>query len=145
MAEVRHSSTVNAPQSKVFDYVNDYRTVPEYMMGITRFDLVGEQESGVGAKFDSVMRIGPKDFSSILECTEWVENEKIRMEAQSGFPVIIEWTFAATGESVSEMECVFDFKLPGGLAGRALKAIIDPFAKQAVKHTEKQVRAAVEG
>ena len=37
------------------------------------------------------------------------------------------------------MTVAFDFKLPGGIAGKLLGGLIGPFADQAVKHSEETI------
>ncbi|MFT3661678.1 MAG: SRPBCC family protein [Gordonia sp. (in: high G+C Gram-positive bacteria)] len=146
MAEVRHSAVVNAPRAKVFAYVNDYTNVPDYFFGVSKFDPATDQTEGVGATFDSVIKIGPKDMKSQMQCVEWVQDEVISLKSISGLSSATAWRFGdGDDEGTTKLDVTFEYSLPGGLVGKILSPIIGPFADQAVKHTEKVVREKTEG
>lgn len=143
MGEVRHEGLIEGPRSAVFDYVNSYQNVPEYMFGVKKFAPRTEQTEGVGATFDAAIDIGPKTLKSTVKCVEWVENEVIRLEAVEGFGANTTWRFADEGDG-TKLDVHFDYKLPGGLAGKALGALVGPFANQAIKHTENKIAVHVD-
>ncbi len=144
MPGVRHTVTTPTPREEVFAYVDDYRNVPEWMFGVTRFTPVTEQTSGVGATYDATMRIGPKNLKSTLRVTEWEEGRVLVLTSIAGFDVQTGWRFADGDDGTTAVDVNFDYELPGGLAGRALGAIIEPVVGQAIKQTENALRAAVE-
>ena len=145
MGEVRHSTVVNAPREKVFAYVNSYRNVPDYFFGISRFAPATDQTDGVGATFDAAIKIGPKELTSRTECIEWAENEAISLKSTAGRGSAVDWRFGDGEEDgTTALDVVIEYTLPGGLVGRLLGPLMGPFADQAVKHTEKVVRANTE-
>ncbi|WP_440712583.1 SRPBCC family protein [Gordonia sp. FQ] len=146
MGEVSHSAVVKAPRETVFAYVNDYQNVPDYFFGISKFRPVTDQTEGLGAVFDTAIKIGPKELKSQTKCTEWVENELISLESVSGLSSATRWSFSdGDEEGTTKLDVVFRYSLPGGLAGKILSPLMGPFADQAVKHTEKVVREKTEG
>lgn len=144
MPGVRHEVTTASPRAQVFAYVDDYRNVPEWMFGVTEFTAVTEQTSGLGATYEACMKIGPKNLKSTLRVTEWVENEVLVLTSIAGFDVQTGWRFADGDDGATVVDVNFDYTLPGGLAGRALGAIIEPVVGQAVRQTEAALRSAVE-
>ena len=143
MPGVRQTVITGAPREHVFAYVDDYRNVPDWMFGVTKFTPITEQTSGLGATYEANMKIGPKNLTSTLKVIEWVENEVVVLSSIAGFDVETGWRFSADGDQ-TVVDVNFDYNLPGGLAGRALGAIIEPVVGQAVKQTEQALRAAVE-
>ncbi|MGB3696642.1 MAG: SRPBCC family protein [Gordonia sp. (in: high G+C Gram-positive bacteria)] len=145
MGEVTHEAVVNGPRDQVFAYVNDYANVPEYFFGVSRFTPTTDRTEGLGAVFETALKVGPKELKSTVECTGWVENELIQLESISGFGADSTWTFADGEQAGTTVLTVrFGYTLPGGLAGKVLGGLIGPFAEQAVRHTESRVREAVE-
>ncbi|QRY61105.1 SRPBCC family protein [Gordonia sp. PDNC005] len=145
MSEVRHEAVTTAPREKLFAYVDDYKNVPEYMLGITSFEPTTDIVQGKGSVFAAALKVGPKELKSTVECTEWVENELIKLESVKGFGANTEWAFRDGDEpGTTVLSVVFDFTLPGGLAGKVLGGLIGPFADQAIKHIESKIRTAVE-
>ncbi|WP_347955918.1 SRPBCC family protein [Gordonia aichiensis] len=144
MPGVRQTVSTVTSRERVFAYVDDYRNVPGWMFGVTEFMPTTEQTSGLGATYAACMKIGPKALKSTLQVTEWVENEVVVLSSIAGFDVETGWRFADGPDGATVVDVNFDYRLPGGLAGRALGAIIEPVVGQAVRQTESALRAAVE-
>ncbi|GAA1481380.1 hypothetical protein GCM10009624_18200 [Gordonia sinesedis] len=142
MGSVSHRAVIDAPRDRVFDYVNDYRNVPEYMDGIRTFTPTTDVDEGLGAIFDAELNLGPKTLKSTVEVTEWVRDEVIVLDSIAGFRADTRWRFT-DADGGTEMHVEFSYTLPGGLAGKALAALIEPFANQAVKRTEANLIAGV--
>lgn len=140
MIHVRHSAVAEIPLDIAFAYVDNHRTVPDWMFGITRFEPVGEQISGLGALFDTTMRIGPKGLDSRVQIVEWERNSTIALESVSGFRTSSSWTFLDVGAGATRLEVDFGYELPGGLAGRTLGMLIEPVVGTAVRQTEQVLR-----
>lgn len=143
MGVVRHSSEVKATRERAFAYVNDHRHVPDWMFGVKKFEPVSETTYGLGATFDVVMNVGPKALKATLEVTEFVENEIVRLESINGFSAATVWRFADSGDGTA-VEAELSYDLPGGIAGRALGAIIEPVVGQAVRHTDSALRSQLD-
>ncbi|MGW0019856.1 SRPBCC family protein [Rhodococcus sp. NPDC003382] len=139
MIHVRHSAVAAVPLDIAFAYVDDHRTVPEWMFGVSRFEPVGAQVSGLGAVFDAAMQIGPKSLDTRLEVVEWERDRIIVLNSVAGFRTSSSWTFTDLGDS-SRLDVDFGYELPGGLAGRALGMLIEPVVGTAVRQTEQALR-----
>ncbi|GAB17921.1 hypothetical protein GOEFS_042_00120 [Gordonia effusa NBRC 100432] len=146
MTVIRRQVVANAPRELAFAHVNNYRSVPTWMFGVTKFTPLTEQTEGLDSTFDATMKIGPKSLHSTLRTTEWVENELIKLESIDGISAGTTWRFADAEGGRTAVDVEFAYNLPGGLAGRALAAIIEPVVGQAIRYTEttltKQVEAA---
>lgn len=145
MTTIHHTATASVPVSTAFAHVADYRTVPQWFFGISRFVPQGEKDYGLGATYDSAVKIGPKEIGSVVEVTEFEEDRLITLKSIAGFKTTSRWTFSAVGDTATELAVEFTYDLPGGLAGRALGMIIEPFAVQAVKASEAALRRDLEG
>ncbi|MBV6759717.1 SRPBCC family protein [Rhodococcus opacus] len=144
MIEIHHTAVAGAPVAGAFDYVDDYRHVPSWMFGITKFDPIGEQDRGLGAVYDAAMKIGPKTLGSVVKVTGWERNSLIELESIGGLYTHSRWQFEAVGETETRLTVDFRYDLPGGLAGKALGRIIEPFVAQAIRHTDATLRRQVE-
>lgn len=140
MIHVRHSAVAAVPVGVAFDYIDDHRTVPEWMFGVTRFDPVGEQIRGLGAVFDATMRIGPKALESRVEIVEWEHERVIVLSSVAGFRTSSSWRFTALDRELSRLDVDFGYELPGGIAGRALGKLIEPVVGTAVRQTDLALR-----
>ncbi len=144
MVDIHHASTAKAPVDVVFAYMDDHRNVPEWMFGVSKFEPIGEKDSGVGAVFDGSIKLGPKTLHSTVECTEWEQDRVIGMKSIKGFVNWSTWRFNRIDDVTTELAVDFTYVLPGGMAGRALGKIIEPFITIAIRHTEQRLREKVE-
>ena len=144
MVQVRASAVGDVPVEAAFRYVDDYRNVPSWMYGISKFEPSGSQITGVGAVFEATIKLGPATLNTTVECTRWEENRLIALTSIKGFKNTSTWEFAAHGDDQVELTAVVDYELPGGLAGRALGKMIEPFVSIAVSHTERTLRQRME-
>ncbi|MEV0031166.1 SRPBCC family protein [Nocardia sp. NPDC050793] len=143
MGRVEHSGIGEAPVDFAFDYVADYRTVPKWMFGVRHFTPVGAQTSGVGAVFDTAVHLGPTTLKLRAEIIEWEDGAKLSLHAIKGIEGTVRWSFEAVGERSTKIGVVVDYRVPGGLAGRALDKIIQAFVGPAIRHTENSLREQV--
>ncbi len=123
-----------APVEQVFAYVADYRNVPQWLYGISAFQPTTEVDYGLGAVFDGSMNLGAK-LHSTIEVTGFEEGKTIEMDSIKGFKNTSRWTFEKVGASATRISADVSYTLPGGIAGKALGKVIEPFVKIAVNHS----------
>ncbi|MDF0532326.1 SRPBCC family protein [Tsukamurella sp. 8F] len=144
MTTISHSATAEVPVDVGFAYVADYRTVPRWFFGVTRFDPQGGLDYGLGAIYDAELRIGPKAFTSVVQITEFEQDRLITLRSIAGFRTSSRWEFTPHADGRSRLFVEFTYDLPGGIAGRTLAKIVEPFAVQAVRNTEATLRRQLE-
>lgn len=144
MGHIHRSAVASADVSTGFAYVDDYRNVPDWMFGVTRFDPVGEQTQGLGSIFDVTMQLGPKALHSRVRITEWEQDALIVLDSIDGITSSSTWRFSPTADGGTELTVDFDYTLPGGLLGKALSKVVEPIVGTAIAHTEATLRRKVE-
>lgn len=144
MVDIHHTSTANAPVAVMFEYMDDYRTVPKWMFGMSKLEPIGDKERGLGAVLEGSMKLGPKTLHSTVEVTQWEQNKVLAMKSIKGFVNRSTWHFTPVDDETTELTVDFTYELPGGMAGRALGKVIEPFVSIAIKHTESLLREQVE-
>lgn len=145
MAQIRHHAIAEGTKAEAFAIIDDYRTVPEWMFGLTEFRPLTELDRGLGATYASVMKIGPKSLKSTLEVIEHVPDEVICLKSTDGVDVTTRWAFSDGAEAGTvRVDVEFDYSLGGGLAGRALSAVVEPVVGQAVKQTERELTRRIQ-
>lgn len=143
MSLVKKSIVVDAPAAVAFAYMDDHRNVPTWMYGVSAFVSRTEQTSGVGAIFESKMTVGPKTFRSVMKVTEWERDKVLTMDSIEGTKCTTTSRFIAHGDGSTTLELDFFYDLGGGLAGRALNKIVEPFVGIAVGFTESALRKEI--
>ncbi len=141
-ADIVRTATCRAAREVAFGYVADYRTVPRWVLGIERFEPVGEQTRGVGAEFDVTARFGVR-LHARIRAVEWVEDEVIAMESVKGVHLRSRFSFADDGAGTRVTAEVL-YRLPRGPAGKVLDRAVGPFVSRAVDHANHALVAGIE-
>lgn len=144
MGLVRISAVAQTPIAVAFAFVDDYRNVPKWMFGVTQFDPLGAQLSGLGAKFDAVMQLGPKAIKSKISVTEWEQDAVITLTSYEGMSNSSNLSFKAIDADRTEITVAFSYDFAGGLAGKALARVVEPAIHAALRQTEKNLRKVIE-
>lgn len=143
MVHILSNSIVSAPRGFVFEYLSDLRHAAEWMPGVEKLEVVGVKEKGLGTLYRGSIRLGPKVLHSEVVVTAWSDQEMVALESVSGFENQSAWHLFERGEE-TEIVADVDYQLPGGIAGRTLGHIIEPFVAAAVKYAERKIREVVE-
>jgi uncharacterized membrane protein len=144
-ADIVRTATCRAPLDVAFAYVSDYRTIPSWMLGIERFEPVGEQSRGEGAEFDVTARFGIH-LHTRIRATDWVEQELIGMESVRGVHVRSRFRFAEDDGRADRTRITAEvsYRLPRGPAGRMMNRAVAPFVSRAVDHANHALVAEIE-
>lgn len=65
------SQRVNAPIETVWDIASDPGRALRFMSGVTRWEVAGEPERGLGARYRMLMRIGSAEIGGLIEIVGW--------------------------------------------------------------------------
>lgn len=83
MTQIVITRTIAAPPDRVFRTVADIRNYANAVPSITDVDILTEQETGVGTRFREARWMKNREVATELEVTEYVENERVRLIADS--------------------------------------------------------------
>ncbi|WP_240963218.1 SRPBCC family protein [Antrihabitans stalactiti] len=144
MVHVHHTGTAAVPHTFAWDYISDFRNAEDWLFGITKLDVVGDIPFGPGAVYEGGMKLGPKTLGAVFNVETWEPPSLLTFGYVSGFEVRSKWQLKALGEEEFELEVDVHYELPGGIAGRALGKIIEPFVILAVRHSDTTLRKKLE-
>ena len=72
--------TIDAPVERVFEVISDISNFSKAVPAIVRAEILSEVKSGKGTRFREFRRMGGKEVSAELEVTEFVANDRVRIE-----------------------------------------------------------------
>lgn len=134
MARTEVSRTISAPVADVFETVANIKSFSKAVPHITDVEFLTEQRSGVGTRFAETRVMRGRQATSILEVTEYVENERIRLVSDEGgtiWDTVFTVTAADSAEAqdggTTQLHMVMDarpYKLSAKLFNPLMKGII---------------------
>ncbi|MBV8431776.1 MAG: SRPBCC family protein [Solirubrobacterales bacterium] len=68
---VASSVRIEAPIDQVWEFVSEPERVLSFMSGVTRWEVEGDQRTGLGARYRILFRIGAAEIGGLIEIVEW--------------------------------------------------------------------------
>ena len=84
MTRTKLSRTVDAPTRVVFSTIADASRFSEAVPHIEHVEFLSEARTGVGARFRETRLMGSRRATTVLEVTEYVQDERVRFVSDQG-------------------------------------------------------------
>jgi uncharacterized membrane protein len=136
-------SEAQRPVEAVFAYVDDWRNVSDWLVGVETFTPVGDKEQGLGSEFDVVVHAGIK-VKTRLRVTDHVEGRLIEFESVKGFKVRNRWNFEPLDEGSTLVTAETELRPPFGPAGTAMAKVLQPAVKRIMERSSTNLTARIE-
>ena len=81
---LNESIVVSAPPKLVWDYIADPDNALHFMSGVTRWEVEGEQRTGLGARYRMLMRVGSAEIGGLVEVVEFDEPRDMAWSSVTG-------------------------------------------------------------
>ena len=75
---------IAAPVEKVFDTISSIENFSKAVPDIVEVEMLSDVTSGVGTRFRETRLMGKRKASTVLEVTEYLQNERIRLVSDAG-------------------------------------------------------------
>ena len=84
MSQVIVKRHIEAPVQEVFNTVSNIEGFSKAVPHIVDVEFLSDTRSGVGTRFRETRMMGKRKASTVLEVTEYVENELVRLVSDAG-------------------------------------------------------------
>ena len=81
---LNESIVIAAPPKLVWDYLAEPSNYLHFMSGITRWEVEGEQRTGLGARYRMLIRVGSAEVGGLIEIVEWDEQRDMAWSSVLG-------------------------------------------------------------
>ena len=123
MGSFKHSVTIRCPIDRAFDYVADWQNLKSFMSNILDITPVSFVQTGPGAAYDTVFKVGGANILTTLEVTEYVRNKKLMLKSRQGLKIIGGWEFKIVKEGTSIIFSL-QYDLPEGYIRNARNKVL---------------------
>ena len=144
MGRTEVTRTIEAPIESVFETVAHIQNFKKVVPDIVNVEFLTDQETGVGTKFRETRMMGKREASTVLEVTEYVPNERVRMVADQGGTI---WdsifTTTPAGDGKVELRMTMDANAYK-FAAKLINPMIKGFVQKAIEKDMDAVKAYCE-
>ena len=140
-----HSVDISAPPEAIFEYIADPENYLRFLSGVTRWEVVGEQTAGLGARYKILIRVGAADVGGLIEMVEWREPYDIAWHSVTGVDQRGRWRIRAKDDERCKVEFRFAYGvIGGGIAGLVTELAAAPTMRRHMRRTLQQLKRQVE-
>lgn len=134
MAKVERSITINAPVEKVFAYIADPTSEPEWLPGSVEVKDVTLTEQGVGSHWRWVYKMWGLRFEGESTTLEYIPNQRIVTQSKGG--IVSTWTYTfEPHDGGTKSSVVVEYTIPVPVLGKMAEALV-------LKQTEREADLA---
>ncbi|GAC1656385.1 MAG: hypothetical protein NVS9B1_11660 [Candidatus Dormibacteraceae bacterium] len=135
---------IDRSPADVFDWVADHRNVPRVMEGVTRWDPLGKQTEGIGARFRVELGALGVGIPATLRISRWERPHEIGWETEKS-PVDNHghWTFTPR-DGGTEVQLNLRYVPPAGGIGNFLAARVEGVVRSRIKRALQRMKTTLE-
>ena len=142
---IEQSITIGAPREVVWDYISDPANYLEFMEGLTRWDVAGATERGLGARYRMLLRIGSAEVGGLIEIVESRPPGDLAWSSVTGIDQRGRWRLRERSERSTQVTFRFAYGVAGGgLAGIVAERVAARPLRQRFRRSLENVRRAIE-
>ncbi len=142
---LNNSIVVAAPPKLVWDYITDPANVLHYMSGVTRWEVCGEQRTGLGARYRMLIKVGSAEVGGLIEVVEFTTERDMAWSSVTGVDQRGRWRVRELGPDRTRVELRFAYGVAGsGLVGYASELVAAPGLGTHMRRSLQQLKRQVE-
>ena len=142
---LNESIVISAPPKRVWDYLADPSNYLHFMSGITRWEVAGEQRSGLGARYRMLIRVGSAEIGGLIEIVEWKEEHDMAWSSVMGVDQRGRWRLRELPDGRTRVELRFAYGVAGsGIPGWIAELFAAPQLGGHLRRSLQQLKRQVE-
>jgi uncharacterized membrane protein len=139
------SVVVAAPPKSIWAHLAEPGNYLHFMSGITRWEVVGDQRSGLGARYRMLIRVGSAEIGGLIEIVEWNSERDMAWSSVTGVDQRGRWRLREIDEGVTRVEFRFSYGVAGaGLSGILAERVAAPALSRHLRRSLQQLKRQVE-
>jgi uncharacterized membrane protein len=136
---------ISAPPEAVWEWVADPARALHFFSGVTRWEVVGDEPTGMGARYRMLLRVGSAEVGGLIEVIEFDENRDMAWTSVTGLDQRGRWRLRRRPGGRTHVELRLSYGVAGaGLFGWLSERIAAPTVRGHLQRTVRQLKRQVE-
>jgi uncharacterized membrane protein len=142
---VEQSVTVNAPREAVWEFVTDPANYLDMIDGLTRWEVEGDRDRGLGARYRMLLRVGSAEVGGLIEVVEWIPIGDMAWSSIQGIDQRGRWRLRDLSNDRTRLTFRFAYGVAGGgITGLIAERVAAPSLRRRFRRSLLNVKQAVE-
>jgi uncharacterized membrane protein len=136
---------ISAPPELIWEHITDPARCLHFMAGVTRWEVVSEESTGIGARYRMLMRVGSAEVGGLIEIVEYDEPCDIAWNSVTGLDQRGRWRLRDRGVGRTRVEFRLHYGVAGsGLFGWLSEQVSAPAVRGNLRRSLQQLKRQVE-
>src|SRR4051812_3040031 len=142
---VEQTIDIDAPCDEVWDLVTDPETYTKILAGITRFDVEGRKQRGLGARYAMRMEVGSAQIGGLVEVVEFDAPSDMAWTSVTGLDHRVRWRLRENDDGTTHVTFRLSYQSPGALLGTVADYVSSPIVDRTLRESLQRLKAEMEG
>jgi carbon monoxide dehydrogenase subunit G len=140
---IEEKIAVDVPPERVWDFVTDPRIYSRHISGITRWDVQGKRERGLGARYAMRMRVGSAEVGGLIEVVEFDAPRDMAWTSVTGLDQRGRWRIRER-DGRTAVSLRLSYQAPGGILATLADRASAPLVRQHIRRSLHTLRLELE-
>src|SRR3954466_3199588 len=142
---VEEQITIDAPADVVWDIITDPECYTRTLVGITRFDVEGRKQRGLGARYSMRMHVGSAHVGGLIEVVEFDSPRDMAWTSITGLDHRGRWRLREQDDGRTKVTFRLSYQSPGTLLGTIADYVSSPMVDNNLRESLERLKAEIEG
>ena len=142
---VEHQIDIDAPPDVVWDVITDPECYTRTLVGITRFDVEGQKQRGLGARYSMRMHVGSAEVGGLVEVVEFDSPRDMAWTSITGLDHRVRWRLRERDDGGTDVTFRLSYQSPGTILGSIADYVSSPMVGNNLRDSLEKLKAEIEG
>ena len=142
---VEQQIEIDAPPETVWDVITDPECYTRTLVGITRFDVEGRKQRGLGARYSMRMHVGSAHVGGLVEIVEWDEPRDMAWTSVTGLDHRARWRLREQDDGSTRVTFRLSYQAPGTILGTLSDLVSQRMVGTNLRQSLERLKAEIEG
>src|SRR5436190_7004028 len=142
---VEQTIDIDARCDEVWDLVTDPETYTNILAGITRFEIEGRKQRGLGARYAMRMEVGSANVGGLVEVVEFDAPRDMAWTSVTGLDHRVRWRLRENEDGTTKVTFRLSYQSPGALLGTVADYVSAPLVERTLRDSLQRLKREVEG
>jgi acyl-CoA synthetase (AMP-forming)/AMP-acid ligase II/carbon monoxide dehydrogenase subunit G len=142
---VEEQIRIDAPPEVVWDVITDPETYMRTLSGITRFDVEGSKQRGLGARYSMRMHVGSAEVGGLVEVVEFDSPRDMAWTSVMGLDHRVRWRLREQDDGSTKVTFRLSYQSPGSILGAIADYVSSPMVGRNLRESLENLKAEIEG